>query len=551
MGIALDKRATAAWKEAGEEWEAVSSRIVTMRMKLARVGQRRPGGTREPGNIFVTVISVHAPTARAQPGIMQKFMDDMQVTINKVSASDVLLLLRDLNAHVGSCESGEDPWRGVRGKYGLGDGNGAGERILEFCAINNFTIMSTWFSKKPIHLATWKHPATKQMHIIDYVVMRAEQWVFCTDVQVMRGASCWSGHQMVRANLRVVPLWRQKKALTSPIAVLGLSSNGLRGEYLQKLDEYLTAEQHKPHEAASNWCTLKKCILAAAEESLGRGRKKQPEWFMEAADTQTPLLEAKRAAHAKVLQIDSVANRRAFRRQQRMVNAAVDEAKEEWVRRLAKDAERAKKDGKQRWKSIRQLQATFAGRRPRRPTALLTEDGDLTRGPTEVKQRWYDHFTSILNIRSQYRQEVIDEMPAQSSRLEVDHPPTSDELSHALGHLKGGKAGGKTRILPELLKCGGTEMQNRLLLLIQDIWRQGSVVEDWRDAVVVQIPKKGDLRLCDNRWGISLLDVIGKVLARILQERLQAVGKLTLPESQCGFRKGRGCVDMVLSQDRW
>ena len=60
----------------------------------------------------------------------------------------------------------------------------------------------------------------------------------------------------------------------------------------------------------------------------------------------TPLLEAKRAAHAKVLQIDSVANRRAFQRQQRMRKAAVDEAREEWVRRLAKDAERAKKDGK-------------------------------------------------------------------------------------------------------------------------------------------------------------------------------------------------------------
>ena len=118
-----------------------------------------------------------------------------------------------------------------------------------------------------------------------YVVMRAEQRVFCTDVQVTRGASCWSDHRMVRAKLRVLPLRRQKKAPTSPITVLGLSSDRLRVEYLQKLDEYLPAEPHKPHEAASNWCTLKKCILAAAEESLGRGRKKQPEWFMEAADT--------------------------------------------------------------------------------------------------------------------------------------------------------------------------------------------------------------------------------------------------------------------------
>ena len=71
------------------------------------------------------------------------------------------------------------------------------------------------------------------------------------------------------------------------------------------------------------------------------------------------------------------------------------------------------------------------------------------------------------------------------------------------------------------------------------------MVEDWRDAVVVPIPKKGDLRSCDNWRGISLLDVVGKLLARIVQERLQVIGERVLPESQCGFRKGRGCVDML------
>ena len=35
--------------------------------------------------------------------------------------------------------------------------------------------------------------------------------------------------------------------------------------------------------------------------------------------------------------------------------------------------------------------------------------------------------------------------------------------------------------------------------------------EEWRDAMLVPIPKKGDLMLCDNWWGISLLDVVGKL----------------------------------------
>ena len=38
---------------------------------------------------------------------------------------------------------------------------------------------------------------------------------------------------------------------------------------------------------------------------------------------------------------------------------------------------------------------------------------------------------------------------------------------------------------------------------------------------------------------------MGEIFIRIIQERLQAIAEHTLPESQCGFRKGRGCVDMI------
>ena len=79
--------------------------------------------------------------------------------------------------------------------------------------------------------------------------------------------------------------------------------------------------------------------------------------------------------------------------------------------------------------------------------------------------------------------------------------------------------------------------------LFKAVWADGRVPKEWVDAVIVAIPKKGDLSVCDNWRGISLLDVIGKVFARILQQRLQTVAESELAESQCGFRKGRGCTD--------
>ena len=115
--------------------------------------------------------------------------------------------------------------------------------------------------------------------------------------------------------------------------------------------------------------------------------------------------------------------------------------------------------------------------------------------------------------------------------------------------MKCGKASGETGILPEMLKaaCCTEECMKRLLELVSDVWRVCKVPTDWCDAVLVPIPKKGDLSSCDNWRGIALLDVVGKVVARVLQERLQKIAEDELPESQCGFRKGRGCTDMIFT----
>ena len=105
----------------------------------------------------------------------------------------------------------------------------------------------------------------------------------------------------------------------------------------------------------------------------------------------------------------------------------------------------------------------------------------------------------------------------------------------------------RTGIMPELLVHGGAELPDRLLQLIQNVWQEGTVVENWRNAEIVPIPKKGNLKLSDNWQGISLLDVVGEVFALILQEWLQKVAEKVLPKSQCRFWNGKGCIDMIFA----
>ena len=103
---------------------------------------------------------------------------------------------------------------------------------------------------------------------------------------------------------------------------------------------------------------------------------------------------------------------------------------------------------------------------------------------------------------------------------------------------------GHPRILTIKLKeLQTTQVLGRQSVAVLDM--HGSVPGDWRDAILIPIPKKGDLSNCDNWRGISLLDIVGKAVARVLQDRLQKIAEDELPESQCGFRKGRGCTDMI------
>ena len=180
-----------------------------------------------------------------------------------------------------------------------------------------------------------------------------------------------------------------------------------------------------------------------------------------------------------------------------------------------------------------------------RPTAVLKDDGQLTKRPEEVIDCWYQHFKKVLNVRSIYDDEVVAAMPALEPMVHLDDPPTMEELKTALSRLKVRKAGGLSGILPETILCGGPALHSRLLTLMEAVWREGEVFKDWKDAGIVPVPKKGNLQSCDNWRGISLLDVVGKVMGRIIQERLQVIAEQLLPDSQCGFRRGRGCVDMI------
>ena len=84
-----------------------------------------------------------------------------------------------------------------------------------------------------------------------------------------------------------------------------------------------------------------------------------------------------------------------------------------------------------------------------------------------------------------------------------------------------------------------------LYSLFEEIWEKEEILAEWKEGYLIKIPKKGDLSRCDNYRGITLLSVPGKILNRIILERMKGKVDQTLREQQAGFRQDRSCTDQI------
>ena len=68
---------------------------------------------------------------------------------------------------------------------------------------------------------------------------------------------------------------------------------------------------------------------------------------------------------------------------------------------------------------------------------------------------------------------------------------------------------------------------------------------EWKEGYLIKIPKKCDLSRCDNFRGITLLSVPGKILNRIILERMKGQVHKPLREEHAGFKQDISCTDQI------
>ena len=116
-----------------------------------------------PGKQFnITVIQAYAPTSNTEEAEVEWFYEDLQDFLELTPKKDVLLIILDWNAKVGSQET--------PGKFGLGVQNEAGQRLIEFCQENALVITNTLFQQHERRLYTWTSPDGQHQNQTDYIL---------------------------------------------------------------------------------------------------------------------------------------------------------------------------------------------------------------------------------------------------------------------------------------------------------------------------------------------------------------------------------------------
>nr|VZI48736.1 unnamed protein product [Spirometra erinaceieuropaei] len=511
------------------------------------------------GGKFATIISAYAPPMTCSDAVRDKFYEDLHALLATVSKVDKMIVLGDFNARVGTDHTA---WRGVLGPHGLRGSNVNGLLLLRTCAEHRLTLTNTFFCLPEREEATWRHPRSRQWHLLDYVLVRRRDQRDVLVTKAIAGADGWTDHRLVISKMRIRLQPRRRPQGKRPpgklnVALLSLPAHRLHfsNQLAQRLDNFpIAAAADDAAAAAENtsvenrWCQLRDTVQSTALAVLGRAPRQHQDWFDDNDAAISNLLAEKNRLHKAYVDHPTEDNKAAFYRSRRQLQQRLREMQDAWTARKAEEIQGYA--DRNEWKNFFSAIKSVYGPPTKGTAPLLSADGStLLTEKSQILQRWAEHFQGVVNRPSVISDAAIKRLTQVETNVDLDLPPSLQVTIRAVQQLSSGKAPGSDAIPAEVYKHGGPLLMDHLTALFQEMWRQGEVPQDFKDATIVHLYKrKGNRQVCDNHRGISLLNIAGKIFARILLNRLNNhLEQGLLPESQCGFRRHRGTTDMIFA----
>lgn len=503
----------------------ISSRLISIRIAA------------RPMNI--TIIQVYAPTTDYDDDAVETFYEELENTIKATPKKDFLIVQGDWNAKIGT--DAHEHWEGTAGRFGLGETNDRGLRLLEFARSHKLTAANTLFPHKTSRRMTWHSPNGVTHNQIDYILtpQRFKSSINKAQTRTFPGADVGSDHDMVLMTLRL-KLRIQKQQSTPRIRfnldklkdpqVAGIFEASIGGKFatlnlLQDIDSLTD--------------TMESTLTETATEVLGKFRNKKNPWvtddILDLCDYRRSLKKTKKD-DPEAAQQHTLVNKKIRKRMR--------EAKEKWITEECKtiDAGMRLGNSKAAYATLKTLTKT------QQHTATIIEDRDgaLLTEKTAVTKRWTEYCQELYNFAIKPNLNILTD-PTRATGEDGDAPILQAEVEEAVRSLKIGKSPGIDNIPAELWKHGGHETIKVLTHICQNIWRTKQWPQKWTQSLIIPIPKKGNSRQCQNYRTISLICHASKVLLRIILNRLKSKAEEIIAEEQAGFRPKRSTTEQIFN----
>ena len=230
------------------------------------------------------------------------FYHQLQTAFNKKKTRDLIMVIGDLTAKVGSDNMNREASMGT---HGAGVINENGKMFCDFCASNGLVIGETLFPHKKSHKLTWRSPDGTSGNQIDHVATNRTWRSSLQDIRVKRSADVGSDHHLVVAKVKMKLLALKKPRSTrTKYCTYRLRDQSVREEFFITLANrydilYNGSDDDEEAEldVEQEWSKVREMYSSTCEEVLGKVRRERRAWMGE--DT-WKLVEERRALKAKL-----------------------------------------------------------------------------------------------------------------------------------------------------------------------------------------------------------------------------------------------------------
>lgn len=487
------------------------------------------------------VLQVYAPDTSYSDDEYQRFLDEIQYWLDRVKRNSKIILMGDFNAKIGS--EANEVWPEAVGKYGLGEKNGRGEMLMQFCAINELVISNSFFKHRPGRRATWISPDGQTRNQIDYIIVSKEVMKSTTNSRVYNSADVGSDHSLLMANINIATR-KPKKSRPSPrrYDVERLLDQELRNDFVIKIGGAFEALQDLMEDQTVQvaYREFVDTTNKITEETVGYKKKRQVEGMSKELENKCNERRIARLRYLK--QPANNESRENYRIINRSVKSEVSRQKRLTIEKKVEQLERdfISNNSHNLFKMVREME----GKPHRQPNTIKDRNGTIQCEQTEVMKCWQNHFTTQLNTEFPHSDAALDSI--QLAEVENDNnPPSEREVEKSIKDLRNRKSPGFDKITAEVLKAGGKHMVKMLQYLFRKIWEDVDTPDDWSKLLINPIHKKGDKLNPENYRAISLTSVPCKVFCKVILSRIEGIIEESMGESQFGFRTGRGTTDAI------